>query len=189
MNREQIVELQKKIGAEPDGFWGPKSTRACEAHLLKLMPKPAPWPKPDDKSMRAFYGRPGDENALAFIDVSGLGVEYLGKPVSKIRCHKKVAESLLRIITAVSQTSYSFFLKEYAGCFNNRPMRGGARPSKHAWGAAIDIAPQDNGLRDHWPTRANMPLEIMEIFAREGWTPAGAFWSRDAQHFEATSPV
>jgi hypothetical protein len=31
-----------------------------------------------------------------------------------------------------------------------------------------------------------MPLEIMEAFAREGWLAAGAFWGRDAMHFQAT---
>jgi hypothetical protein len=31
-----------------------------------------------------------------------------------------------------------------------------------------------------------MPIEVMEEFAKEGWLPAGAFWSRDAMHFQAT---
>jgi hypothetical protein len=34
--------------------------------------------------------------------------------------------------------------------------------------------------------RADMPLEIMECFAREGWLSAGAFWGYDAMHFQAT---
>jgi hypothetical protein len=31
-----------------------------------------------------------------------------------------------------------------------------------------------------------MPLDVMEIFAREGWLAAGAFWSRDSMHMQAT---
>ena len=52
-------------------------------------------------------------------------------------------------------------------------------------GAAIDLDADDNTFRDHWPMQADMPLEIMEAFAREGWVSAGAFWGYDAMHFEA----
>jgi hypothetical protein len=31
-----------------------------------------------------------------------------------------------------------------------------------------------------------MPLDVMEIFAREGWLAAGAFWGRDSMHMQAT---
>ena len=65
-------------------------------------------------------------------------------------------------------------------------MRGGSRPSLHARAAAIDLDPGNNGLVTHWPMKATMPLEVMEAFAREGWLPAGAFWSRDAMHFQST---
>jgi hypothetical protein len=188
MTRDQIITLQERIGTQADGFWGRKSVRACEEHLLHMMPKPNPWPKSDDRSMRAFYGRPGDEDNLSFIDVSGLGVEYLGKPVTRIRCHKKVADSLLKVLTNISNSPFKWVLAQYAGCYNNRPMRNGLRPSKHSWGAAIDLWPAENSLHRHWPTKALMPLGVMEAFASEGWTPAGAFWSRDAMHFEATQP-
>ena len=77
-------------------------------------------------------------------------------------------------------------LVQYAGVYNNRPMRGGSLPSLHARGAAIDLAPDTNRMSQSWPTSADMPLEVMEAFAREGWTPAGAFWGRDAMHFQST---
>jgi hypothetical protein len=128
MTRDQIITLQERIGTQADGFWGRKSVRACEEHLLHMMPKPNPWPKSDDRSMRAFYGRPGDEDNLSFIDVSGLGVEYLGKPVTRIRCHKKVADSLLKVLTDISNSPFKWVLAQYAGCYNNRPMRNGLRP-------------------------------------------------------------
>jgi hypothetical protein len=31
-----------------------------------------------------------------------------------------------------------------------------------------------------------MPIQVMEEFAKEGWLAAGAFWGRDAMHFQAT---
>lgn len=52
--------------------------------------------------------------------------------------------------------------------------------------AAIDLDPDNNGMRDSWPVRATMPLEVMEAFAKEGWLSAGAFWGYDSMHFQAT---
>lgn len=181
-----IKRIQEKIGTEPDGFWGPKSIAACQRYLLALMPKPNPWPKPDQKSLTAFYGAPGDESQLTNLSVKGLGIRFDGKPVPSIRCHHKVADSLWRILKSLAE-SHPELLKEYAGVFNNRTMRGGSLPSLHARGAAIDLAPSTNGNHTVWPIRATMPLEVMETFAKEGWKSAGAFWGRDAMHAEATS--
>lgn len=150
------------------------------------MPSPNPWPKTDQKSLTAFYGDPGDESNLVKLSVKGLGVKYDGVPVSVIRCHAKVAESLHRILEELAKTCPEA-LKEYAGVFNNRPMRGGSLPSLHARGAAIDLMPGTNGNHTSWPVKATMPLEVMEAFAKEGWLSAGAFWGRDAMHFQATA--
>lgn len=179
------MEMQEKIGTEPDSFWGPKSIAACQRHLRKMMPVPNPWPKSDQASLSAFYGSPGDESRLVNLNVEGLGVMYEGRAVKTIRCHERVAQSLRRVIVSLSET-HPQILKEYAGVYNNRLMRGGSLPSLHARGAAIDLWPDRNGNYTHWPTRAMMPLEVMEAFSREGWLSAGAFWSRDAMHAQAT---
>lgn len=187
MNHNQIIALQKRVGATPDGFWGPASIRACKAHLRAFMPlERNPWPNSDQASLTAYYGKAGDESQLVSLVVSDLGVRYDGKDVRTIRCHHKVAPSLHRILEKLSKTSYAWVLKEYAGCYNNRPMRGGSLPSLHARGAAVDLAPSTNGNREAWPSSSNMPIEVMEEFAKEGWLPAGAFWGRDAMHFQST---
>lgn len=186
MNQREIKEIQDKIGVEPDGFWGPISTKACQDYLRQFMPVRNPWPKTDQASLTAFYGLPGDESKHTSIDVSDLGVKYEGKNVTSIACHEKVGPSLQRVIQRLAANGYSYVLSQYAGCYANRLMRGGSLPSLHARAAAIDFWPQENGNTTHWPTRAEMPLEVMEIFAGEGWVAAGAFWSRDAMHFQAT---
>lgn len=188
MNSQEIRLLQERVGALPDGKWGPKSIAACRAHLRALMPAICPWPSPDDVSMTRFYGKAGDESNLVNLPVDGIGILYDGKPVRTIRVHEKCAESLHRILIEISCGQAAWVLKEYAGCFNPRPMRGGARPSKHAWGAAIDLAPDTNMLKSSWPTQGNMPIQVMEAFSREGWASAGAFWEggKDAMHAEAT---
>lgn len=186
MKPTEIIELQRHIGANPDGFWGPKSIGACKAHLLKLMPDHNPWPNSDQASLKAFYGNPGDESQLVKLPVDGLGVRYDGQPVRTIYCHAKVAESLGRVLAAIAEGPCNVVLGEYAGCYNNRAMRGGSTPSLHARGAAIDLDPDGNGNLVPWPTVATMRIEVMEAFAREGWLSAGAFWGRDAMHFQAT---
>lgn len=185
MTTQEIKDIQTKVGTEPDGFWGPKSIAATQKHLRKLMPSPNPWPKSDQASLQAFYGSPGDESKLVNLDVTGLGVKYDGKPVKTIRCHTKVAASLKRILTSLSKT-HPEIIAQYAGVYNNRNMRGGTSPSLHARGAAIDLDPDTNGNHTHWPTKATMPFEVMEAFAREGALSAGAFWSRDGMHHQFT---
>lgn len=187
MTSKEIIALQKRIGTVPDGFWGPASTAAAQAYLRSLMPAVSPWPKPDQTSLTAFFGQPGDESRLVNLDVGGVLMLYDGKPVKTVRCHCKVADSLKRILTAIHRSQWRYVLSDYAGCYNNRPMRGGSLPSLHARGAAIDLRPATNGNRVHWPTKADMPIEVCELFAVEGWLAAGPFWSRDGMHFQATS--
>ena len=57
MNQTQIKEMQVKLGVPADGFFGPRSIAACEAHLRKLMPDPHPFPRQRDVS--EFYGPHG----------------------------------------------------------------------------------------------------------------------------------
>jgi len=188
MKEYQIKALQAHIGAELDGIWGMKSTKRAEEFCVSLMPKPNPWPNSDQASLREFYGRPGDENNLVGLPVpAGVVVKYEGKQVHTIRCHHKVAESLGRVLVALSEACPNVLL-EYAGCYNNRSVRGGSTPSLHAYGAAIDFMPDTNANRSHWPTGSDMPIEAIECFSREGWLSAGVFWSRDGMHFEATKP-
>jgi hypothetical protein len=186
MQYHQIIELQKRVGATPDGFWGEKSTAKCKEYLRSLMPKDHPWPTQDQASLTKFYGRPGDESQLVNLAVNDLDIRYDGKNVKSIRCHHKAAPSLRRVLENIAKTPHAWVLKEYGGVYNNRPMRGGSLPSLHARGAAIDLAPSTNGNREHWPSRSNMPIEIMEIFAKEGWNGLGWSIGRDAMHFQST---
>lgn len=186
-----IKEMQKKIGVDPDGFWGPKSIAACQAHLRKLMPTPNPWPGTSQEELRAFYGRPGDESKLVSFKPP-FRMNYGSQPVRVIRCHEKVAESLERILTRIGahygqSPTIIDPAGDYYGCYNYRVKRGGSSWSLHAWGAAIDLDADDNTYKQSWPMQADMPLEVMEEFALDGWKAAGAFWGYDAMHFEATN--
>ena len=185
MKPDEIKAIQTKIGAEPDGFWGPKSIAACKAHLRSLMPSPNPRPASDQSSLTAFYGKAGDEGRLLNLEAPCL-MTYEGVKVKTIRCHAKVAASLKRVLEAIAALDGTLPVV-YDGCYNNRPMRGGSTPSLHARGAAIDLWADSNGNHVSWPVAATMRFDIMECFAREGWLCAGAHWGRDAMHFQATT--
>lgn len=186
MTTDQIKAIQTRIGTTADGQWGPKSRAALDAHLSAMLPNPNPWPKSDDASMVDFYGRPGDEANLVNLDVRGLGMKYCGQPVNTIRCHKKCAQSLKAALVEISHTEHAHILDKFAGCYAHRQMRGGKRWSKHAWGAAIDLAPATNGLHMRWPEQADMPLEVMEIFAKHGARNLGWVAGVDSMHAEWT---
>lgn len=187
---ERIKYIQKRVGATPDGFWGRQSIAACQAHLLAMMPRPNPWPATDQVSLTAYYGRPGDESRLVSIEFP-IPMRYDGQPVKRTRVHERCAASLLDILSEISerygdQPHIMKAVQDYGGIYNNRAMRGGSTPSLHARGAAIDLAAGPNGNRVAWPVEATMPLEVMEVFSAHGWLSAGAFWGRDAMHFQAT---
>jgi hypothetical protein len=189
MTSKQIIELQKHVGTTPDGRWGLKSISACNKHLRNLMPKDNPWPKSDYKSMVDFYGPPGEFNLVTI--TFPITMFYDGKRVKTTRIHKKCADSFVRVLTQIQKlhgdkTHIMDAVSDYGGCFNHRNSRGATSLSKHAWGAAVDLAPDNNPFRAHWPMKATMPIEIMEEFAREGWLCAGAAWSFDAMHFQGT---
>jgi hypothetical protein len=190
MNPAQIKALQKHVGTTADGFWGPKSTAASQLHLRSLMPTPSPWPKADQASLTDFYGKPGDSAQHTRI-VPPFPMRYGAATISAITVHRRCAESLLRVLNDIlarhgSNPAIMAKASDYYGVYNNRSMRGGSLPSLHARAAAIDMDADTNGNDAHWPVSADMPIEIMECFAREGWLAAGAFWSRDAMHFQAT---
>jgi len=184
VNSTEIKAIQSKIGAVPDGFWGPKSIAACQKYLRSLMPSPNPWPKSDQASLTKFYGAAGDESQLVNLPAP-VPMFYEGKRIKTIRCHAKVAASLTRALKDASDYAGEV-VAVYDDCYNNRPMRGGSLPSLHARGAAIDFDEANNRNHVSWPVRAKMPFVVMEAFAREGWLSAGAFWGRDSMHAQAT---
>lgn len=187
MTRDQIVEIQRKIGTTPDGFWGGKSVSACHWYLSKISPVSGSTPTNDQSSLTRAYGSPGDTSRHRVIDVKGLGVKYDGKIVSRISVNDAAADSLLGVLKELATFKEGKeVLALYAGVYNNRLMRGGSLPSLHARAAAIDLAPKGNGLHTSWPTRASMPFSVIETFTRHGWKSAAAWWGRDAMHFERT---
>jgi hypothetical protein len=198
MNKTQIMATQKRIGAAADGFWGPKSIAACQRHLRALLPSQHPFPtEAQVRAGTSIFGRQGIKDGYT-PPMKGFTPPYpvflygnTTTRLTKITAHELVAASLEEILVMVRETLGLAGIREagmdrYYGCYNPRNTRGGSVASMHSWAIAVDFDAGRNGNSTHWPTRAVMPVEVMECFARKGWLAAGAFWSRDAMHFQAT---
>lgn len=197
MNQSQILKLQERIGTLPDGFWGPKSIAACQKHLKNMMPKPAVFPVEGSVKFNDFYGPHGVEDGytppLKSITLP-FSIYYEGVEKKKLAAHEKCADSLLAVFERLAiafpnkQSRFDAGILTYNGLYNPRLKRKSSLSwSMHAWAAAIDFNAAKNGNSVSWPVKAVMPVEVMECFAQEGWLSAGAFWGRDAMHFQATS--
>ena len=166
------------------------------------------WPADSQAALEAFYskhvlGNTGKPTAAWERDhLTTLQLPYrmtlswdLSATIRRITCHKKVAESLDRILNGVlAHYGTEAEVKRnrmhlFGGCYLYRPVAGGARLSTHSWGAAIDLDPERNPLSKPWDSNSGMmPLEVVAIFEAEGWRWGGRFSSRpDCMHFQATA--
>lgn len=200
MTKAEIKHVQARIGTTVDGFWGPKSTDAAKRHLREFMPPSNDFPTQSRvRTNSSIYGRHGEPDGSYQPPMKSIGLPFHlhlygdeTKTVRSVSCHEECVDSLLRVFVRLAE---EFPTKEerkkagildYYGIYNPRSVRGGSVWSMHAYAIAIDFDALRNRNRSHWPVASKMPIEVMECFAAEGWLSAGAFWSRDAMHFQAT---
>jgi hypothetical protein len=120
---------------------------------------------------------------------------YDGKPVSKMRCHKLVADKFLAVFNDILahyglDEINRLGINKYGGCFNYRVMRGGTQLSRHSWGVAIDLDPQRNLLKETSKTARFARPEykaMIDIFYKHGFLSLGREKNYDWMHFEIGS--
>jgi hypothetical protein len=165
------------------------------------------WPNETQAELEAFYskhrlgadGRPTaawqEANLMRIVLPYPMVIAWPpGSAVTRMLCHKKVAESLKRVFTQILEHYGSVEkvkrarMHLFGGCYNYRIVRGASRLSTHAWGAGIDIDPDNNPLGKRYdPAAGMMPQPVIDIFKAEGWKWGGDFRSRpDCMHFQAT---
>lgn len=160
------------------------------------------WPHQDE--VDSFYGDPRGQDGEAnpswerdnIVKVRppwGIVTAWDFQPVSGIRLHRECAESLKKILEHiwVGSGRNENKIKEwgmhlYAGGYNFRPMRAGARLSMHSWGCAVDFDSARNAFGSHTPNFKSIPL-ILDAFANEGWTWGGDWTTPDGMHWQAAT--
>ena len=117
---------------------------------------------------------------------------YDGKKVTKISCHKLVADKLLAIFNDILEfygqdAICDLKIDDYGGCFNYRLMRGGTKLSVHSWGCAIDLNPSRNLLKETSKTARFARIEykpMIDIFYKHGFESLGREKNYDWMHFQ-----
>ncbi len=118
-----------------------------------------------------------------------------GTTVTKVTCHKKVADSLTRVFEKILEHFGSIEnvrkarMHLFAGMFSFRKIRGSNRLSTHSWAISIDIDSAKNPQgKPHDESKGMMPKAVVAIFEAEGWKWGGRFGGKrvDCMHFQAT---
>jgi hypothetical protein len=198
MTRSEIIHIQSRVGAEPDGFWGPKSQAATQKHLLDLIFRPKIFPAYRDRAK--FYGRAGEKNGFTppMKSFTPPYTMYMygnkANKVQRISTHEKCAEAfeafLLRLRYEFSdpKDQDATGINKFYGIYNPRMARGSLTAlSDHAFSCAMDLDAGRNGLHTYWPTKAKMPIEVFECAALEGIQNLGWISWKDSMHFSAVS--
>lgn len=206
----QLQRLLKAYGyyhGKIDGIEGPMTRQALAdmmengKHTMKVLSeeaKRAPefptqtggWPH--QREMMAFYGRPGTNLVRARFPIA---MKLAWAPEKKVRtftCHTKCKDAFEWIFAEAlkvygEKDFRRLHLDMYGGCYNKRRIRGGRSWSTHAFGAAMDIWPNRNGM---WVRAPKAPLsrpdykEWWDIVEKAGAVSLGRAIGRDWMHFQ-----
>jgi len=206
----QLLAHDAGIDAGPvDGWWGPRTDYAVmelsyfEEHGVlphrwrdasSTLPNPHGWPLAREAELRAFYGDPAEPPLVAIEPPYPLRLNWdLRRTVSTVRCHEKVAASLLRILTRVGEHYGAdgvrdLHLDRFGGCFAPRRVRGGSAWSTHAWGVALDFDTERNRLTWGFDRAAFARSEYEAwwgFWEQEGWVGLGRVANFDWMHVQA----
>jgi hypothetical protein len=199
-----VKQFQASVGLVADGLPGPVTQshlfpEAIDPALGRDVDPPSAEPAhiapiwPRQAECDSFYGAVGEHQ----VSINLPWTMYLAwddRPaVQRITCHERVADSVLRCLSRIGDAydeaaRADLGIDQFGGCLNVRPMRGGSRPSMHAWGIAIDFDPDRNQLK--WGAdRARLAQPDAETFWRiwedEGWVSLGRARNFDWMHVQA----
>ena len=216
----QLVAAEKNIDSGAiDGYWGQITDYAYESlvYLMKhgemppmwrdetpLNKNPNNWPKQKKSALNDFYGKVIVKNKdnihLPASHLTKINLPYTHRlawdkrqKVTKTTCNKKVAKSIVRVLTKVLdhygiEEIKRLGLDLYGGCYNARVMRGGSKLSTHSWAMALDYNPGENKLK--WGrakarfARAEYD-KWWEFWEEEGWVSLGREKNYDWMHIQA----
>lgn len=148
-----------------------------------------------DQQIISKYGEPGDVNNLTKL-LLPYPMRIAWKPeasVNAIQCHRLIANPLSNVLSELKDYYGYEKIKElgidlFGGVVNVRLMRGSkTKWSRHSWGIAIDLNPEQNQLKWKAPqAKFSEPVykEMIDIFYKHGFMSLGREQDRDYMHFE-----
>jgi len=130
------------------------------------------------KKCQTLIGDPIKEKDMVLFDVPPeLEIGCIPK---RIYCNKRMVEPLSRAFAALIMTGCVKELKTWDGCFNIRNKRGGATPSMHSWGLAIDV----NAAWNRAGMPPNLSPRFVKCFTDNGFDWGGTWAKPDGMHFQ-----
>jgi LysM repeat protein len=107
------------------------------------------------------------------------------KQVRNLYCHKFLVPVFPAVFAEIQRRGLHRKIRTYGGCFNFRAKRSGSKLSTHAWGVAIDLNPETNGMGQ----AGDMATGIVKVFESFGFTWGGRWTGRnkDPMHFQFCS--
>lgn len=212
-NRQGLMYVQRQLGIPADGQWGPQTKEAFdrlvgagkEPSNSEHMQPPATHevakkqptktvgqiPQDDYESIVEVYGFPGTNLAMFQCPYPLRLAWEPSTVITKFTCHKLCIPDLTSIFQDIINLYGSLGrvkaarMDLFGGCYAMRDMRGSNNISRHSWGIAVDLDPDQNGLFAKKPP-ATMPDDVIDIFQKHGWKSGGRAWGRDYMHFQRT---
>jgi hypothetical protein len=196
---EQFIMSEAKIDVGAiDGVEGVMTQYGWEQwqnRLRRRTPRKSGTPSAFCRQTEAqdFYGPPGTNHTRI---TPPYQVYYGDQPMNRgILINAKCAESASRAMTTIlnhygPEEIHRLGLDRFAGCFYDRPMRGGTKKSMHAFACAIDWDAARNPLRaDHRTAQFARPeyAAFLDAWEAEGWTSLGRAKDFDWMHVQAAS--
>ncbi len=205
----QIAAREHNIDSGPiDGLWGPITQAAFDqlTYLLEhgklqppwrpdtfTVPNPNNWPEQNTRAFENFYGPKGSDLVMVDFPFEMRLSWQLSTTVRRTTCHRKVAESLQRVLQKVKDIYGENEIKRlrldyFGGCYNDRMMRNGNQWSMHAWGIALDFDPIRNQLewgRDKASMAHPDYNDWWKCWEEEGWISLGRKRNFDWMHVQA----
>lgn len=187
---KETIKFQVKHNLKADGVVGPK-TWAFVTSVSTNTPLSQKWPKQDYTSMCNFYGPVGENMTSLELPYPMKLAWDTGVTVKKISCHEKCAKAFYSVfektLKCYGKDISKLRLDLFGGCVNVRRMRGGSAWSIHSWGAAIDIDPDNNQLKQGKDT-ATLAKPVYDDYWKfveeEGGTSLGRARNFDWMHFQ-----
>ncbi len=152
--KTSLRRIQQKLGVTADGILGPQTLAAMNKALGIV--EPPVWPTQEQvRRGTSCFGRPGNEGVLTSV-VPAYPLLYEGKPVRSIRVHELIArhvqDALSEVLAHYGQEEiHRLGLDQYGGSYAYRNTSKGSALSMHAWGIALDFAPQCNAYATRAP--------------------------------------